>query len=186
MKIFNLILLLSFLTLFACEKEKTHTDPPGPENPELNLNIVTGIQMRDENGQPIGNAGNPNSKSGEISVFPNPLIDAANVFILNGFLDEIWILKGTQNMAFTTLDFTSILENHEVPIDSISDNKIMEFGLPSDQDIRAITLNLQNLETGYYRIFYKTKAGEIFWDNLKVDKTSDPGERISNLLDEWK
>lgn len=186
MKIYYPILFFAFLTFFACKKKEQPHDDPIFQDPELALNLVTGIQMRDANGQAIGNAGNPNVKNGEIGVFPNPMVDVANVFIIDGFLEEIWILPGTQNKDFSDLDFNSILENHKVPLDSITENKIMEFGLPDDQDVQAANLNLSNLETGYYRIFCKTASGEIFWDNLKIDKESDPGERISNLLDEWK
>lgn len=182
MKNYFPILIFTIIALFSCEKDTP--DPIAQQASELSLNIVTGVEMRDESGAAISKVGNPNIKKGETSVFPNPSTGEVNAFILNGFLEEVWILEASQNKDFANEDFADIFSSHEVSLDSISDKKIMDFGFPG-QDIRGVNLNLDNLETGYYRIFYRTAADEILWDNLKIDKSTDPNERITNLIDEW-
>lgn len=72
----NFVTLLSLcalvlITIRCGDKEEPLLEPSYDQ-----IDVVTGIQMTDENGQFIGTWKQPNEKRGGMTVFPNPVLSS--------------------------------------------------------------------------------------------------------------
>ncbi len=171
------------IALFGYNCGDTEDPEPTNENPELAINLVTGINMTDEQGAPVGNVGNPNVYPGNLMLFPKPCKDVISVFDMSNF-KNIWVTKGNKNQSFADIEYDRLLANTDYPTDSILLVTELIFEL-ENQDVSQVNLNLENLSTGYYRVFVEMKSGDLFYDNIYVDKETPQGERVDKLVSDW-
>ncbi len=173
------ILILSILFTLSCEDNSS--DTPNSETPSHEaLDIVTGINLRDANGSPIGQIGNPNVYTPNIFIFPNPAVDVLTISSQSN-LEEIWILPATKNTDFEDTDFEALTPTFTYLESDLAQAEIMNNQINSN----LVQINLAQLEKGYYRVFYKHNDGTLKWDNIYTDKTANECCLVQTLIDEW-
>ncbi|NRB53007.1 MAG: hypothetical protein HRU41_35425 [Saprospiraceae bacterium] len=163
------ILLLSILT--SCGKKEALVipifDPP----------VLTGYHLRDENGQPLGNVGAPNTNTStdppgianpllEFFSYPNP--SRGNFFqttVFSGIASNdsvrVWMTPARyidEINASNTLGAT-LASSHGRPL--------RELTLELEEGFNNIAINTEDLPAGYYRI-YVQRGSLLLWDNLLI------------------
>lgn len=166
----NLFPLFIFVLLFAaCVDDEVVVDP---YDAELQLEIVTGIQARDSNGAPLGIYGNPNTFSGEVDIYPNPMIGQANIQFFGGSgleVKQYWIFAADKNTEYADINYGTLLDNATYSPDEVSDLPITQTNTVNQG---AFAIIVDNFTSGYYRIFYLMSDNSLFWDNIYVDPTA--------------
>jgi hypothetical protein len=181
----NLFPLFLLVLLFAaCEDDETMT--PDPYEAELQLEIVTGINVRDTNGSPIGSYGNPNVFSGEVDFYPNPAIGQANVIYFGGSglsVKQYWIFSATKNTEYADIDYNILLNNATYSPDEVAALTVVQ---TNTVNLSNFALNVDNFTPGYYRIFYLMSDNTLLWDNIYVDPTAtDLNQLTSERSDDF-
>jgi len=170
------IIAIGFCFL-SCDKNDIETD-------SKKIGNVTGVRMTDWNGAAIGQVGNPNTKQGIFSVFPNP---ANDFFSLNGpnGIESFVIKKGEKDTNFPEENFDQTLKDFAYSESQINEN--FEFGYYYDSLVNIANINVQQLETGYYRIFYRaSERDEYLWDNIYINHEIPYPAMIDSLVNDWK
>ena len=171
----NLCYCLLFLLFISCNSD---TD----ENPfagKTNLSLVTGLDLRSTIGQPALRLGNPNTHNpGLFTAYPNPPI--GTLFISSGSeISNVWIVSGQANKSFRDTDFEEIL--HSGLYDTADIISSAELSLENPH-ASQVSLNLEALENGYYRVFAEIN-GVLYWDNIYA---SDGSLAIEDLIKFWE
>lgn len=179
-----LLLLFSFTIFFlACPNDPEDEFPMEMDDP-FDINIVTGIQLRDINANPIGAFGNPNvSTEQSVAAFPNPAGNAlfVQVFEQDKTVTSCWLFPATTDTSFADVDYDNYLDGYTIA--EIEDRTDLETFLP---DAASFQLDLSGLSPGYYRIFYDLDTGERRWDNLYIDPTaSDLNAVLEDVIGDW-
>ncbi len=165
-------LLLLFAFIVSCDSDN------GNEG-GLNINLVTGIRVVQSQDSPPFTYGNPNILTQGMAVFPNPAI--GNFFVQSFNTAEIanvWIIPGSPNKSFNTVDFTHILNSSTYGEDEIESNSILSFNGPNSG---SLLIDVTNLDSGYYRVFVKI-GDEFYWDNIFI---ANDNENIQDIEDFW-
>lgn len=165
----NLLILFSLL---ACDKE------PEPRLSNFDTPLLTGFELRDDNGSHIGSIGTPNIKlTGNscadglkdigpnsygpeiiLRTYPNPVNNAIAVNLFNIPISNIWIVQGQVNNDIqNTYQFgNSIISLGGAPLFSIS-------GFTKS----ILVISTENLPSGYYRIYIEA-CNDVLYDNFIV------------------
>lgn len=183
LKQFIYLFFVLTIALFGYNCGDNEDPEPANENPELAINLVTGINMTDETGAPISSVGNPNVFPRNLNLFPKPCKDVISVFDQSN-IKNIWITKGNKNQNFEDVEFDRLLANTDYSFDSIISVTELIFELET-QSVNQVNLNLENLPTGYYRVFVELESGNLSYDNIYVDKETPQGEIIDKLVSDW-
>ena len=171
------------LLLVACGDDDITRDPYAEE---LNLEIVTGLQCRDANGAPVSTLGNPNVRSGEVDIFPNPSNGDVLVQYFGGAslqVRQYWVFAAEQNTDYAAIDYQAVLTGSTYSADEVSDLNSVQTNIVNQS---AFALDLSNLMPGYYRIFYLMGDETLLWDNLYVDPSAtDFFSLLSTVNEDW-
>jgi hypothetical protein len=166
----NLFSFFLVVLLFAaCNDDDTM---PDPYDAELQLEIVTGINVRDINAAPLGSYGNPNIFSGEVDFYPNPAIGQANVIYFGAAglsVQQYWIFAAAKNTEYADIDYNMLLNNATYSPDEVAALNVVQTNTVNQPSFALI---LDGLTPGYYRIFYLMNNNTLFWDNIYVDPTA--------------
>jgi len=185
----KLIILLSVLIIsYSCKKDSNPDTSPEP-NEEITeitadaINIVTGLQFQYIDGSSLFTVGNPNVKNDSIFMFPVPAKNTLQVRSSTK-IDKVWILPAKKiDDQFQTKDFVVMLKNMDYDM-SNSDATLV---FSASSTIANVTLDLNQYESGYYRIFIRLKSdGKVHWDNIYIDRTNDYDEAAALLRGEWE
>ncbi|WP_299113477.1 hypothetical protein [uncultured Winogradskyella sp.] len=176
------IIIISFLTVFACSN-----DDDGGSSNKTAIDIVTGINARQDNLSAGFRLGNPNVRmplnisSVSVIAFPNPVRDFLSIQIsqTNEVITDIWLVDANANKIFQDTDFNAILNENTYTVNEISQASMQSY---NDLSNTNINLNLEGFETGYYRVFIKTDQS-LYWDNIYVD---NDGADITEFFDSWE
>jgi hypothetical protein len=173
----RILLVLVVASIFGC-----NSDESNDQTDMLDLNLVSGINLRETADQEPLKLGNPNIfVNNQFSVFPNPASDVVNVSSQN-IISDIYFLSATAEKIHQYFDFNVGINSNtyqESTISSLSSLKL------NNQDEAILNVDVSNLETGYYRVFIKTN-GLLFWDNFyKLDNQTDSNIQIDNIIDFW-
>jgi|TARA_B110000090_G_scaffold207834_1_gene260126 hypothetical protein len=170
-KITTLILIL---LIFNCNSNESNlTD-------ENELNLVTGLNLIDSSGNSNGKFGNPNIlTNNRIVVFPIP---AKNVIYIqsNENINAVWIIPANAEKIYQQTDFDNIFNTKTYNENEIKPMAEIE---SLDLNIRSISLNLENLKPGYYRIFMKIE-NSLYWENIYVPDGTE-GFGLESLRNFW-
>ncbi len=174
MKKLSFSLLLLFI--ISCDN---NDDSENIGNDATRLDLVTGINIRSSVNAPDVQLGNPNiTMNTDFRIFPNPPI--GTVFLTSAReIEEVWIIEGNAEKSFQETDFSTLLRPDLYTEDDIDSQAILKF---PDQNVGNITLDLTDLNIGYYRVFVKMD-GNLYWDNIYV---SDGSVAIEQLIVFWE
>ena len=171
-------LSFSLLLLFILSCDNNY-DAENTGNDATRLDLVTGVHIRSSANAPEIQLGNPNiTMNTDFRLFPNPPI--GTVFLTSvRAIEEVWITEGNAEKSFQETDFSVLLHPNLYTEDDIDSQAILKF---SDQNTGNITLDLTDLNIGYYRVFVKID-GNLYWDNIYV---SDGSVAIEQLIVFWE
>lgn len=129
------------------------------------LSAVTGLNLADESGAPIGTWNSPNNKTGNAAVYPIP--GNGNVSIFSSeCLTKIWITPASCVIDTVNQNIPSLSQSIEIDLDEVEDLALEEY----DASGNIFQLDLSNLGQGFYKIFYQIGPNEeIFWTNYYID-----------------
>lgn len=144
------------------------------------VDVVTGIYLNDLNGQLVGLWNYPNEKAGDATVYPNPFVDVMAFSSLSKF-KNLWIIPADCLTDGITADVT----NRSLSLDfKVSEVQALElFEYVNNSDLNSINLNLESLDSGFYRLFYENESEEVFWINLYKITEEDLFENLNEVLD---
>ncbi len=179
----NFIYVFVLLFCFACGDDDNVTPNTDPDSTALfsDIDIVTGLQLRDENASLIGTVGNPNIKNEDSSIYPNPANSVVTISSPINTIETVWILPGNQTTDFGDVDFQSKVGAIMYDQTQLDESQVGTFGLNGPQ----INLNLQDFDNGYYRIFYHMTDGELRWDNFYLNKDLSGSELSDKVFEDW-
>lgn len=163
---FYLLSILSTLLLFSCNDDDNNNPDPEPPTEYQELGFVTGLDLFDENGSPIGRYKDPNHKTGEVSVFPIPNNGVFSVFSQTQ-VERLWLIPAecvidTINMDIFNLSQSLTYELSELENAQIKDINTANSGM-------QFQLNFSDVDAGFYRLFYQMTTEELFWQNIYID-----------------
>lgn len=159
-KIFCFCLLISVL---SCSTEESTIRLPFFETP-----VLTGFQLRDANGQKVGEIGIPNihlsritaSKNDPLDMvcYPNPAIEYIAIYTSSraDTPKYLWLVRGDYNSGSS--DYTPTLGSLTIGAGG-SPIIQLEFSRPNP------VIDVRDLPSGYYRV-YVQMDDEIFFDNI--------------------
>ncbi len=174
MKKFLFTLLI--LTSISCQKENGTVDTSSAD-----IDLITGMEMTEITGTPIGSIGNPNVLNDAFAIYPNPTNEEISILSLDqSDITDCWIIKGNTKKMFQDIDFDNVLHSNLYTENEL-DGKALK--LISDLEHYSIKLNLSDFESGHYRLFIKIN-GDIKWDNIYILRDN---ESYLDLFDTfWK
>lgn len=169
-----LMIALLCLTLFNCE----NNDDNNSTVSETDINLITGLNIRNSEYSEAIQLGNPNIYTNDKFIsFPNPPIGHLSLSSLET-ISNAWILPANADKIFQETNFNSILNSSLYDASTIESNADLTF---LDLNSNHLTLNLENLNPGYYKVFVEINE-TIYWDNIYI-----PHEdfEIDDLFNFW-
>lgn len=171
LKLKLLISTLLVVVLTNCgEKEQLALpifDPP----------VVTGYHLRDDNGQPLGNVGAPNTNTSTDSPgIANPLLEFfsyPNPSRGNSFQTAIFNGISSREVVRVWLTPARYIDELNTPntlgatLASSSGRPLREFTLELEGGFNNLAINTADLPVGYYRIYIQ-RGNFLLWDNLLI------------------
>lgn len=128
------------------------------------LDNVTGLALFDINAAPIGRWNIPNDKRGESTVYPNP--GNGNVFIFTSFpISKIWVIEADCS-ASTDENILEQSEELSYTVSEVEPLSVLTLELNSATEA---SLDMTKFSPGFYRVFYESDAGELYWQNIFID-----------------
>ncbi len=168
----TLIFLTSLVMLITCVIGCDDDDPgmmPELTESYRDIDRVTGLYLYDENGNPLGRWRSPNEKPvNNAFAFPNPSVGQV-AFFSNTQFDKIWLVPAECLIDSVTFDIPGRVENIDYPVEDVESAAVSEFDITDGQ--LQIILNFENVEPGFYRLFYAENGSLPSWQNLFIDPT---------------
>lgn len=162
----TLLFLSIMLIALSCTKEE-----PDIRLAEFDTPVLTGFELRDVQGTPMGVIGTPNIKLGNasndysseyfFSTYPNPCRNICATYIKTPNSSEtkqIWIVQAQYNdnsTSATNLGNTNLIGVGGTPL------------IQSEITSNNASFDLSSLDEGYYRIYLKVE-NQILYDNLII------------------
>lgn len=171
-KITSLLILL--LVVFSCQSD----DDSSASTNETDLDLVTGLLIRDMQANALMNLGNPNINTNLAIMYPNPAIDVLRIDVFgNSGITDVWFVKANAQKTHQDVDFDSLLSSDTYSESDIEDES--EYYFSFNESGNAI-INLENYPNGYYKVFVKIN-NQIEWNNIYVGNDMD----IDDLMNFW-
>lgn len=163
----SLLLLTCFLS--SCDDEMPTPPTPEPEPRYHELQVITGIDLFDANGSPIGRWKTPNDKPGDASVFPNPGIDLVALYSPQPLI-HVWLIPTDCVLDSITADIPALSQDLFYEIDDLEAVQIKDIPLTGANN--QINLDLSDVPKGFYKVFFQIESEELFWQNIYVDPSA--------------
>mgnify|MGYP001280564072 FL=1 len=177
MSVKNITFLFSFLLFYSCSGNEDNLSLKS----ETDILLVTGIILRDNQGQYNGKLGNPNVfGSNNLSIAPNPVRDRLYISCLDSkcTLSDVWFVPAVAEKVYQLTDFNSLLNSSLYEESQIESNAELTF---KNKDKRNMYLNIESLKAGYYKVFVKIN-GIVYWENIFVHRG---GLKFEEMVDFW-
>ena len=161
--------LLLFCTLiailvFSCKGDETPEPVPQPKYADLD--IVTGLDLYDDNGNPMGRWKSPNHNPGAVYTFPIPSAGTVSLHSQQQIV-RVWLIPATCYNDSTTFDIPALSQNLDFEISELETAQIKDIPIPNFNN--QINLDFSDVAAGFYRLFYQLNNGELFWENVYID-----------------
>ncbi len=159
--------IIGSLAIGSCKNKEV----PEPENQAnyTSIDVITGMDFFDDNGNPIGRWKSPNHNPGNSFTYPNPNIGTVSIFSQQNIV-RIWLLPATCLTDSVTMDIPALSEDLNYEISELEDVQIKDISIPNFNN--QISLDFSDVAIGFYRIFYQMESGALFWQNLYIDPTA--------------
>lgn len=170
----KMTIILAILILISCSND----DENNNSSAETDIELVAGVYLRSSEFSTVIQLGNPNVfTDNQFIAYPNPPIGS---IILSAPVDmsDIWVVPANAEKTYQETDFNSILNSDLYDEAQIKLNSEIEL---LDLNFTTISLNLENLTSGYYKVFVKIN-GKLYWDNIYVP---DSNFEIDELINYW-
>ena len=154
------------LGMFLCFLFSNCSDDEGVNTSYSELDVVTGLDFYDDNGNPVGRWKSPNNNPGDVHVFPNPNIGVIGVSSLQKIV-RIWLIPADCVTDNETADIPGLSENLTYEITELESAQIKD--IPLADFNTQINLNLSDVAASFYRIFFELETGTLLWENIYVD-----------------
>ncbi|MBU2951468.1 hypothetical protein KO493_12250 [Tamlana agarivorans] len=152
-------IIFVLLLLVSCSSDSENNNSTSKGEVEL----VTGINIRSSEYSEVTRLGNPNVfTKNQFVVFPNPLARPYLSVKSSVNISDAWVISANAEKTQQQADFSSILNSDYYNESEIELNAKMEF---IDVNSTNLILNLENLSSGYYKVFVKIN-GNLYWDNI--------------------
>jgi len=145
------------ISFIACKKSN---DDNGPQAP-----VITGINMRDINAQPVSTIGSPNVRTSlnnsQIICYPNPCTNRLTVGYQGntGAAVKVWMVAAVYNNP----PAGAKVENQSLYTQT--DPILIKTGMIGNTNAPEIALAVDNLPNGFYKI-YTTIGADTLYDNI--------------------
>lgn len=171
------ILFLTFLlsiSFFACDD-----DSDGNSANFEKIDILTGLTLTDENGQPLGLWNVPNENPAGLRLFPNPSGDVLTFSNAQQSIARVCIVP-VDCAADNSPDIATESLNISYSQSAIENKALLDISLPTPGT--NISLNLSDVPAGFYKAFAKMELGEINWINFyRIESNTTPAMAIDEL-----
>ena len=135
------------------------------------IDTVTGLNLFDENGSPLGQLGTPNDKQGDAILYPIPAIDRFTIQVQSGVVDKIYTIPSDCDDEEVPSDVTTLLESHSYTVEELElaagTNTANTYSLPGASV--DIDIEFSSKSPGFYRVFILKADGELLWYNTYID-----------------
>lgn len=134
------------------------------------LDVVTGIDLTDASGALVGLWRSPNQNTGGSTAFPNPAGDVVNLAVNPSSIagiQEVLVVPATCLLDRSTTDIplkSLSLSYTRDEVASLSAKTILLDTNPS-----TLQLDLSDLTTGFYKVFYIATDDNLYWINVYKD-----------------
>ena len=170
----NITIIFALLIITSCSND----DENNISTTETNIELVTGINIRDSGSSASIQLGNPNVLTdNQFIAYPNPPAGALSLSASEN-ISDVWITPANAEKLYLQADFNSILNSDLYAESLIESNAEMEF---INLNSTNLVLNLENLTSGYYRVFVKIN-GTLYWDNIYIPESNF---EIDDLINYW-
>jgi len=180
--LFSILVVCAFI---SCDNKDDDSYTIEPTVVEEQIDLVTGLILKDNAGVLIDTVGNPNINTQDLLVFPNPARSVVFVQVENSA--KFWIVPGIkEDSLFTDVDFPTVFLSEtytESELDSLS---IIRFNLNDYPNLNQYSIDLTDFPESYYRLFIQRTDGSIAWDNFYIYHTNeDQIDAALKLIIEW-
>ena len=171
----KITIILALLLFISCSSD----DENNNSRTETDIELVTGISIRNSEFSAPIKLGNPNVfTNNQFIAYPNPLAGFLTLLASEN-ISNIWIIPASADRIYQQTDFNSILNSDLYTETQIESNAELEF---IDLSSANIILNLESLNSGYYKVFVKIN-GNLYWENIFVP---DDNFEIDDLINYWE
>jgi hypothetical protein len=171
----KIILFVLVVSIFSCKNDDSNN-----QTDMLNINLVSGINLRETADQVPLRFGNPNIfVSNQLVVYPNLAYEVINIYSQN-VITDVYFISGWPEKIHQNVDFNDILNSGVYAESTISGLSTLKF---NGTDLFS-TFNISNLEAGYYRVFIKTN-NQFYWDNFYKTNSPTSNTQIENISTFW-
>ena len=175
-------LALTTLLIFACNSDDDEQSSTIQVN---DLSIVTGMLLRDQNGQPIAEVGTPNDYN-ELYLYPNPPDDLQTAILPSGEVSSVYILPAEKNTDYTEAEVNSVYDNFEGYSEEELENNSVRSTAASTAN-QQIQYRTDGLAPGYYRVIVTSTTNVQYGASIFVDSTLFfPTEVGLFIMSEWE
>lgn len=148
--------VFGYLLLFiSCESGSSVND----------LKVVTGIDLYDINASPIGRWRTANEISGSLVVYPNP--STGIIYLATQNLPKRLWLVPAECKSESEISETELSDMLNFTRTEIENNSTITIN--DDNFSIGAAINFQEVDAGFYKLFYELESGSIFWKNLYID-----------------
>jgi hypothetical protein len=192
-KFYTTIFLVIFFCFISCSKEKdaiinssvgTGTSiSTNTISKELSLSIVTGLSLHDDVGAPMGVLGNPNIKlPNNIQPYPNTPGQAIAIYSADT-INKVWILPASADQQFSQVEYNTLYQTFNY---TVVDIEKLDLIYLEPNTSGSFQLDLSSLNSGYYRLFFKTINDSLYWDNIYINTNLTYQEKVVSLVSFWQ
>jgi len=167
-------IIFTLLILISCSND----DENNSSTSETDIELVTGVNIRNSEFSAPTQLGNPNVfTNNQFIAYPNPPAGALSLLASEN-ISDVWITTANAEKIHQQTDFNSFLNSDLYTESAIELNTEMEF---MDLNSTNLVLNLENLTSGYYRVFVKINEN-LYWDNIYIPESNF---EIVDLINYW-
>ena len=158
-------IIFTALCVYGCDDDD-NTNPDPMLLPYQEIGIVTGLDLLDANGQPLGRWRVPNHKNGVVSVFPIPNNGVFSM-IGNQTIKEIWLVPASCAVDSTTMNIDELAQNLTFSVSEVA--AIAVKNVDTSGSGNQITVDFADVSNGFYKVFFDLTTDGLRWQNIYID-----------------
>ena len=167
-----------FLLFTSCEEDPILK--PIAEDP-ADIDLVTGLVLRDVIGAPVPEYGNPNISDSGIVLYPNPA-DYSVIIQAWTRIRKVWFVKGDVNYtSFVDTDFEDVFSVNPYRQSVVMDSALVQY----DVDTTKYIIDVTGFPEGYLRVFYLLDNDSLKWSNLVIKHSGTWQTAVQEIYEEW-